>query len=374
MATKISVRKFLEDKQILRIRSINYAALLIALLVTLVVIVSGGIVVYVYHFFLWGLAVICAATFVVTYLFARLVLKKFVIYKMKPIYQIVFDRNLRTRDLEGHYLKKENLLETITEEINDWAESNRQEIERLEEMERFRREYLGNFAHEIKTPVFNIQGYVSTLLDGALDDEKVNRLYLERAEKSTERLIDIVTFLDEISRLESGEPDLDYSRFDVVALASEIADTFDMEARSRNIRIGLKSKDKPKEKSRSKAKTPESLTVVADRKYVAQVFMNLISNSIRYGTAGGWTRISFIDMFDKVMVEVADNGEGIEKEDVGRVFERFFRTDASRSREKGGSGLGLAIVKHILEAHGETITVRSELGVGTTFSFTLSKI
>jgi two-component system phosphate regulon sensor histidine kinase PhoR len=349
---KVSVRKFLEDKQILRIRSINYAALLIALLVTLVVIVSGAIVVWAYHFFLWGLAVICGATFAVTFLFSRFVLKKFVIYKMKPIYQIVFDRNLRTRDLEGVYLKKENLLETVTDEISEWAESNRQEIERLEEMENFRREYLGNFAHEIKTPVFNIQGYIQTLLDGALDDENVNRLYLERAERSTERIIDIVTYLDEISRLESGEPHLEYTRFDVVALAREIADQLEMEAASRNIKIHLKSK------------AHESLTVVADRKYIAQVIINLVSNSIRYGSHGGWTRISFIDMFDKVMVEVADNGEGIEKEDVGRVFERFFRTDASRSREKGGSGLGLAIVKHIIEAHGETITLRIELGVG----------
>ncbi len=359
---KTTLRNFLEDKQILKIRSINYAALLIALLVTLVVIVSGTIVAVAWDFYWWGVVVICVATFVITYLFARLVLKKFVIYKMKPIYQIVFDRNLRTRDLEGIYLKKENLLETVTDEITDWAESNRQEIERLEEMEHFRREYLGNFAHEIKTPVFNVQGYISTLLDGALEDESVNRLYLERAEKSTERIIDIVTYLDEISRLESGEPHLEYSRFDIVSLAREIADTFDMEARSRKISI------------RFRAKTPESLTVVGDRKYVAQVLMNLISNAIRYGTPGGWARISFIDMFDKVMVEVADNGEGIEKEDVPRVFERFFRTDASRSREKGGSGLGLAIVKHIIEAHGETITVRSELGVGTTFSFTLSKI
>jgi two-component system phosphate regulon sensor histidine kinase PhoR len=359
--SKISIRKFLEDKDILKIRSINYAAVLIASLVTLVVVISGAIVVWAYHFFLWGLGVICGATFIVTYLFARFVLKKFVIYKMKPIYQIVFDRNLRTRDLEGVYLKKENLLETVTDEITDWAESNKQEIERLEEMERFRREYLGNFAHEIKTPVFNIQGYVSTLLDGALDDENVNRLYLERAEKSTERLIDIVTYLDEISRLESGQPRLDYSRFDIVSLTRDIADTFDMEARSRNIKIKFKTKQ------------PENLFVTGDRKYIALVIVNLLSNAIRYGSPGGWVRIAFIDMFDKVMVEIADNGEGIEKEDVPRVFERFFRTDASRSREKGGSGLGLAIVKHILEAHGETITLRSELGVGTTFSFTLSK-
>ncbi|MDR2882870.1 MAG: sensor histidine kinase [Alistipes sp.] len=359
---RIALRKFLEDKQILRIRSINYAALLIALSVTVVVIVSGTIVAVAWKFYWWGVVVVCCSTFVVTYLFSRFVLKKFVIFKMKPIYQIVFDRNLRTRDLEGIYLKKENLLETVTAEIGEWAESNRQEIERLEEMENFRREYLGNFAHEIKTPVFNIQGYLSTLLDGALEDESVNRLYLERAEKSTERIVDVVTRLDEISRLESGEPHLEYSRFDVVELAREIADTFDMEARARKIRI------------RFREKTPEGLTVVADRKYIAQVVVNLVSNSIRYGSPGGWTRISFIDMFDKVMVEVADNGEGIDKEDVPRVFERFFRTDVSRSREKGGSGLGLAIVKHILEAHGETITVRSELGVGTTFSFTLSKL
>ncbi len=358
---RISVIKFLEDKQILRIRSINYAALLIAMLVTIVVIVSGTIVAIAWDFYWWGVMVVCFSTFIVTYLFSRFVLKKFVIYKMKPIYQIVFDRNLRTRDLEGVYLKKENLLETVTDEISDWAESNRQEIERLEEMENFRREYLGNFAHEIKTPVFNIQGYLATLLDGALEDESVNRLYLERAEKSTERIIDIVTYLDEISRLESGAPHLEYSRFDIVSLARDIADTFDMEAGLRQIKI------------RFKAKTPESLTVVGDRKYIAQVLMNLISNAIRYGNPGGWVRISFIDMFDKVMVEVEDNGEGIEKEDAGRVFERFFRTDASRSREKGGTGLGLAIVKHILEAHGETITLRSELGVGTTFSFTLSK-
>ena len=359
---KIPIRKFLEDKSILKIRSINYAALLIALLVTLVVIISGGIVVYIYHFFLWGLAVICAATFVVTYLFAQLVMKKFVIYKMKPIYQIVFDRNLRTRELENVYLKKENLLETVTEEITDWAESNRREIERLEEMEHYRREYLGNFAHEIKTPVFNVQGYILTLLDGALDDESVNRLYLERAEKSTERIIDIVTYLDEISRLSSGEPRLDYSRLDIVSLSREIADTFDMEARTRKIKVKFS------------AKTPDSLLVRADRKYIAQVIMNLISNAIRYNSPGGWVKVSFIDMFDKVMVEVADNGEGIETDDVPRVFERFFRTDSSRSREKGGTGLGLAIVKHILEAHGETITLRSELGVGTTFSFTLSKV
>jgi two-component system phosphate regulon sensor histidine kinase PhoR len=289
-------------------------------------------------------------------------MKKFVIYKMKPIYQIVFERNMRTSELEGTLLKRANLLETVSAEITDWAESNRMEIERLEEAERYRREYLGNVSHEIKTPVFNIQGYISTLLDGGLEDANINRLYLERAEKSIERLISIVNDLDEISRLESGMPNLEFSRFDIVALANEIAEAFEMTASERNIAIWFKSNN------------PASLYVVGDRKYVGQVLTNLISNSIRYGSEGGWTRITFIDMFDKAMVEVADNGEGIDREDIPRVFERFFRTDRSRSRQQGGTGLGLAIVKRILEAHGETITLRSELGVGSTFSFTLSKI
>jgi two-component system phosphate regulon sensor histidine kinase PhoR len=305
---------------------------------------------------------ICIATFVVTFLFARFVMKKFVIYKMKPIYQIVFERDMRTRDLEGALLKRANLLETVSAEITDWAASNRMEIERLEETERYRREYLGNISHEIKTPVFNIQGYISTLLDGGLEDPCINRLYLERADKSIERLINIVNDLDEISKLESGMPNLEFDRFDVVSLAYEIAEAFEMAAGERGIKIRFKSN------------TPVSLYVVGDRKYVGQVLTNLISNSIRYGVEGGWTKITFIDMFDKVMVEVADNGEGIDREDIPRVFERFFRTDRSRSRQQGGTGLGLAIVKRILEAHGETITLRSELGVGSTFSFTLSKI
>lgn len=351
-----------KDNVRLKIRSIDHAALLIALLVTIVVLVAGCIVVAAYRFFWWGLVIICVSTFVVTYLFAQLVIRKFVIYKMKPIYQIVFERNLKTRELENTLLKKANLLETVTAEITDWADRNQMEIERLEETERYRRDYIGNISHEIKTPVFNIQGYISTLLDGALEDENINRLYLERAEKSIERLINVVTELDEISKLESGMPNFEFSRFDMVALAREIADAFEMEAATMGITIKFK------------ANTPNSLYVVGDRKYLGQVLVNLISNSIRYGTEGGWTRISFIDMFDKVMVEVSDNGEGIDKEDIPRVFERFFRTDKSRSRDKGGSGLGLAIVKHILEAHGEAITLRSELGVGSTFSFTLSKI
>ena len=308
----------------LTVKSINHAALLIALLVTIVVIISGSIVVAAYHFFLWGLAVICVSTFIITYLFTRLV------------------------------IKRGSLIETATAEIAD-------QVVRLEEVEHYRREFLGNVAHEVKTPIFNVQGYILTLLDGALDDENVNRLYLERAEKSIERIINIVADLDEISHLESDAPILEFERFDVVALAREVVETMEIEAQARDISI------------RFKTDTPDTMMVAADRKYVGQVLVNLISNSIRYGSDGGRTRISFIESADKVKVEVADNGEGIEQEDIPRVFERFFRVDKSRSREKGGTGLGLAIVKHIIEAHGETVSLDSELGVGSTFSFTLSK-
>lgn len=308
----------------LTVRSINHAALLIALLVTIVVIISGSIVVAAYHFFLWGLAVICFSTFVITYLFTRLV------------------------------IKRGNLIESATAEIAG-------EVVRLEEVEHYRREFLGNISHEVKTPIFNVQGYISTLLDGALHDETVNRLYLERAEKSIERIINIVADLDEISHLESGAPNFEYECFDVVALAREVAEAMEIEARARRISV------------RFRGDTPGVIMVVADRKYVGQVFVNLISNSIRYGTDGGRTRISFIETEDKVTVEVADNGEGIEHEDIPRVFDRFFRVDKSRSREGGGTGLGLSIVKHIIEAHGETISLDSELGVGSTFSFTLSR-
>ncbi len=307
----------------LNVRSINHAALLIALLVTLVVVIAGSIVSSVYHFFWWGLLVICISTFVVTYYFTRLV------------------------------IRQGNLIEKVTETITS-------EVERLEEMERFRREYLGDFAHEIKTPVFNVQGYIQTLLDGGLEDETVNRLYLERAEKSVERIINVVTFLDEISRLESGQPDLEYERFDIVELAREIIEGLEIQAEAARIKMSIVG-------------APRRMEVVADRKYVGQVLVNLIGNSIRYGTQGGWVRLKIVDQGEKIIVEVADNGEGIDPEDMPRVFERFFRTDVSRSREKGGTGLGLAIVKHILEAHGETITVRSELGVGSTFSFTLRR-
>ncbi len=234
------------------------------------------------------------------------------------------------------------------------------EIARLKENELFRRQYLGSVAHELKTPIFMIQGYLSTLLDGGLEDELINRKYLERAEKNADRLIRIVNDLDTISKLESAMTQLHLEYFDVVALARELADQMELKAREKGISIEVRA--------------VEPIRVHADKHYIGQVLMNLISNSITYGRDGGRTQVTFRDALDRVTVEVSDNGIGIPEENQPRIFERFYRTDAARSREHGGTGLGLAIVKHIVEAHGERITLRSAPGEGTAFSFTLNKI
>ena len=312
---------------------------------------------------MWWMA-LCAAliVFVVMALLALFIIRKYVAYKLKPIYSIVLSRDVHTREVLSELRDKH--VENIGEELTAWADTNDKEIARLKEAERFRKQYLGNVAHELKTPIFNIQGYSSTLLDGGLEDELINRNYLERAEKSIDRLINIVNDLDTISKLESSMNKLNLEKFDIVALAKEIAEQAEIEADKKHIRISVKGVEN----------LPSPFWVLADKHYIGQVLVNLIINSIRYGKEGGQTRIRFRDMLDKILVEVEDNGLGIGKEDLPRIFERFYRTDKGRSREQGGTGLGLAIVKHIIEAHGERISVRSEPGVGSTFSFTLKKV
>ena len=344
----------------MRIRSIEHASLLIASIVTAFVIVCGSIVVAVYGFAWWGLLIICFAELIISFVISRWIFKKFVIYQIKPIFQIVFSRTIKTRELEDSLLKQHNILAVVRSELSMWAEHNQMEIERLNEIEKYRRDFLGNVTHEMKTPIFNIQGYIATLLGGGLEDPSINRKYLERSEYSIDRLINIVADLDEISRLESGVLKLKIEQFDVCALTREIIEELEMEAGKKNIRVYMAALSHP-------------VSVHADRYYIERVLVNLIVNAIHYGRQDGYVKISFIDMLDKVIVEVSDNGMGIAKDDIPRVFERFFRADKSRSRENGGTGLGLSIVKHIIEAHRENITVRSAVGRGSTFSFTLSK-
>ncbi|OFY83219.1 MAG: hypothetical protein A3F72_03375 [Bacteroidetes bacterium RIFCSPLOWO2_12_FULL_35_15] len=253
-----------------------------------------------------------------------------------------------------------NEIHNLDLEIHAWAEDRKNENEQLHKLEVYRKEFLGNVSHELKTPVFNIQGYILTLLDGGLEDPSINRNYLIRAEKSVDRMITIIDDLEAISQLETGELQIEPERFDIAVLVKDIIDAMEMKATAKGIILTIPEDNKP-------------VFVYADRFRIRQVIVNLIVNSIKYGKEYGETKIRFYDIGDTVSIEIADNGIGIAKEHLSRLFERFYRVDKSRSREQGGTGLGLAIVKHIIEAHNQTINVMSTEGAGTVFSFTLKK-
>ena len=342
----------------MKIKTKEFASLLIALFSTAIVAVLLLIV----QMYWLNLVIVAVATFALVFVSSLFVIRKYVAYKLRPIYSIVSAREVKAQEVFSELQDKR--VESLGEELTEWAATNDREIARLKEAEHFRKQYLGNVAHELKTPIFNIQGYISTLLDGGLEDDLINRKYLERTEKSINRLINIVNDLDTISKLESNMTHMKPEQFDVVALCKEIADQLEMEAEKKSIKMVVKGSDN----------IPSPFWVMADKHFVGQVLVNLMINTIRYGKEGGLTKVSFRDLIDRILIEVEDNGVGIGKEDIPRVFERFYRTDKGRSREQGGTGLGLAIVKHIVEAHGERITVRSELGVGSTFSFTLKKV
>ena len=242
-------------------------------------------------------------------------------------------------------------------------EERRSEINILKDQENYRREFLGNISHELKTPLFTIQGYILTLVDGgALKDKKVREKYLRRAAKGVDRIISIVKDLDLITQFESGIKTVDRSEFNIFDLVDNVFDLLEFESEKNNISLKLENKNN------------SLIYVNADQERILQVLTNLIVNSIKYGSDNGYTKVIVEDFNkEKVIVRIIDNGEGIEKEHIPRLFERFYRIDKNRSRKKGGSGLGLSIVKHIIEAHNEQIFVKSEIGEGTEFSFTLSK-
>jgi two-component system phosphate regulon sensor histidine kinase PhoR len=308
----------------------------------------------------WFMLILLPAMFLLTYYLFRYTLEKFIYEKIRIIYKTI--RNKKSvRGSEQPEIKGKTI-ENVYEEVVDWGNKKSMEIEELKEMAKYRREFLGNVSHELKTPIFNIQGYVLTLLDGGLDDPSINKEYLMRTEKSINRMIAIVEDLETISSLESSELKLNLKKTDILALTREVVEFLEIKARKRSNNITLGDNyDKP-------------VYVMADKERIRQVLINLIDNSIKYGNQeNGKTQISFFDMDENILVEVTDNGNGIDQADLKRIFERFYRTDKGRSREQGGSGLGLAIVKHIIEAHEQAINVRSTSGVGTTFAFTLRK-
>lgn len=299
--------------------------------------------------------------FLIAFYIIQYAINKLLLEKIRPIYKII---DFVPKKEKGEEIKLDHgfvELSKVEKDVENWAHNQLQEIERLKELERYRKDFVGNVSHELKTPIFNIQGYILTLLEGGLEDPNINKLYLTRTEKSIDRMISIVEDLESINKLETGELKPQFSVFDIVKI---VEDVYEMEQRlSKERKISLMFTDKPE----------RPLMVKADRKRIVEVLTNLVVNAIKYGKKNGFVKINFYDFDDKIMLEVSDNGIGIDKKDLPRIFERFFRVDKSRSREQGGTGLGLSIVKHIIEAHNQTINVQSVFNEGTTFTFTLEK-
>ena len=321
------------------------------------------LMVSVFLYVLYSLDVLVVATFaLVCFLTAFLIIQyrvqQFIYKRVKKIYDDLtllesstFDRSQITTDMA-----------TLTQEIDKYAKNKKIEIEALKIRERYRKEFIGNVSHELKTPLFMVQGYISTLIDGAADDKTLREKYLKRADKGVERLIYIIKDLDMITKFEAGDLRLEIESFDIVELVENVFELLEMKAAKKKIALTFDMDYK------------HPILVNGDRERIQQVISNLIVNSIKYGEKNGTTEVSIENLIkNKVIVRITDNGEGIEKTHIPRLFERFYRIDKSGSRKEGGSGLGLAIVKHIIEAHDEKLYVESEYGIGSEFSFTLEK-
>jgi len=289
-----------------------------------------------------------------------LLLESFINQKIRLLYRMV--QNYKMTKSDHNIDMREDILSLTEVDILKWVKTNRAELSKLKEEERFRREFIGNLAHELKTPIFSIQGYILTLLEGGLDDDNVNRKFLNRTLKGVERMNRIISDLDMITKFESEKIDMDFKENNLVEIGNEIIESLELKAQEKKVKIEFsKSYDSP-------------IKVMCDRSKIGQVFQNLIMNAINYSEPESKVVIRFINLNKNILVEIEDDGIGIEEKHLNRLFERFYRVDKSRARNVGGTGLGLAIVKHIIEAHGHKIQVRSTLSKGSTFYFTLSKV
>ncbi len=330
-----------------------------SILITIILSLINGIYfLAIDSFYIWFYIIEVIIVFLISFFIIQYRVENFIYKRMKKIYD---DVSL----LDGSTLGRQKIttnMETLTKEVELFARNKKLEIEALKIRENYRREFIGNVSHELKTPLFTVQGYIETLLDGALNDEKIREKYLKRAKKGVERLTYIIKDLDMITKLEVGELHLEKETFDIIDLIENVFESLEMKA-SKNL-ISLTFNEKYQ----------NPIWVKADKDRIQQVLSNLIVNSIKYGINKGTTELSVEYLImNKVLIRVADNGEGINNDEIPRLFERFYRVDKSGSREQGGSGLGLSIVKHILDAHNEKIYVESQIGIGSEFSFTLEK-
>ena len=296
-----------------------------------------------------------------SYLLIRFVLESFIYRKIKLIYKFIYQTKASKREeMYYKYILPKKSIDEVREDVEQWAGQRKDELELLRSNETYRKEFLQNLSHEFKTPIFSIQGYVDTLLDGALENPAVNRKFLENASKNVERMVNLVSDLDEITKLESGEQPLYKENFIIQDLIKYVFETLSLKASARNIKCSIKKG------------CEQPLYVFADKQKISRVLINLVENATKYGKQDGNITASIYKTDEHhALIEISDDGIGIAEEHLTRVFERFYRTDSGRSRNVGGTGLGLSICKHIIEAHGQTIHVRSTVDVGTSIGFTL---
>ncbi len=301
------------------------------------------------------------AVFISIFNVIKITIERFIYDRIKLLYRSAqIFRSKKALD-ELNLDMRTDILGEVSKEVAKWMVEQHKTIDQLEEREAFRREFIGNLSHELKTPIFSIQGYILTLLEGGLEDKDINIRFLEKAAGGVERITNLLNDLDAITKLESGQINIEKRRFDFTKLVEHVVEEFEDKAQKRRINIIIQN---PSEKP---------IWVFADRDKIAQVLTNLIINAINYGKKGGFIKISNHELDNKILVEVEDNGIGITEEDMLRIFERFYRVEKSRARKKGGTGLGLAIIKHIIDSHNETVTVRSSPGEGSVFSFSLRR-
>jgi len=311
----------------------------------------------------WMLAVAFVVVYLGSFGLILYTLQRFIYRKIKLIYKFIYQTKASKRE-EFYYknILPQKGIDAVREDVEQWARQRKAEIEVLKKNEAYRKEFLQNLSHELKTPIFAIQGYVETLLNGALDNPAVNKKFLQNTAKNTERLVNLVGDLDEISKLEMGEQKLYKKNFVIQELMKEVYESLSIKSDEKSIRCVIKKG----------CELP--LTVNADKEKIRQVLINLVDNAIKYGRQEGTIEASFYKVDgERVLIEISDEGVGIAEAHLPRIFERFYRTDHARNRKIGGSGLGLSICKHIIEAHGQTIHVRSKPDVGSTFGFTLEQ-
>ncbi|RKN83208.1 sensor histidine kinase [Ulvibacterium marinum] len=334
-------------------------ALRSAVLITLLSSLLLGGLLYFLQTLEWSIILLFSLlVFLSSFAILQIRIEKFIYRRIKKIYDDV--ALLDSSSLTSGTITTD--MRTLTAEIEKFAQDKKIEIDTLKIREEYRKDFLGNVSHELKTPLFTVQGYILTLLDGAMEDKNIRKKYLQRANKAVERLIYIIKDLDLITKLEVGDLNLEQEAFDIIELIYSVFDLLEMKAAKKKIALTFDME------------YAESIYVYADKEKIQQVLTNLLVNSIKYGHTDGTSEVSVENLIkNKVIVRVTDNGEGIPQKHIPRLFERFYRVDKSGSRSEGGSGLGLSIVKHIIEAHDEKIYVESVEEVGSEFSFTLEK-